>query len=86
MYNWWQQTFPDGHKTITITDNQGEKVNIAYGEKGRGKPLVLVHGLGMWSYTWCYNIDELAQYFRVICFDAKGYGYSDKPTLPFLIP
>jgi pimeloyl-ACP methyl ester carboxylesterase len=34
----------------------------------------------MWSYTWCYNIDELAKYFRVICFDTKGYGYSDKPV------
>lgn len=78
--DWWESTFPKGRQTLTITDASGYPVKIAYGEKGKGKPIILVHGIGSWSYGWRHNIDKLAQYFRVICFDAKGHGYSDKPT------
>lgn len=76
MQDWWQATFPAGRQTLTIIDAQGQPVAIAYGEKGTGQPLVLVHGTASWSYSWRDLIDGLAQHFRVICFDAKGHGYS----------
>ena len=79
LKDWWQSTFPKGRQTVTITDASGYPVQIAYGEKGRGKPLFLMHGIGSWSYNWRYSIDPLSQYFRVICFDAKGHGFSEKP-------
>lgn len=79
MQDWWQSTFPKGRQTLTITDGGGYPVQIAYGEKGTGKPLFLIHGIGCWSYSWRYHIEPLSQYFRVICFDAKGHGFSDKP-------
>ncbi|WP_444980474.1 alpha/beta fold hydrolase [Microseira wollei] len=79
MKDWWQSTFPNGRQTLTITDASGYPVQIAYGEKGTGKPLILMHGIGSWSYGWRYSIDSLSQHFRVICFDAKGHGFSDKP-------
>ncbi|MBD2185123.1 alpha/beta fold hydrolase [Aerosakkonema funiforme] len=79
MQDWWQSTFPKGRQTLTIADARGYPVKIAYGEKGTGKPLFLVHGIGSWSYGWHHNIEELAKHFRVICFDAKGHGFSDKP-------
>ncbi|AFY56516.1 putative hydrolase or acyltransferase of alpha/beta superfamily [Rivularia sp. PCC 7116] len=79
MKNWWQDTFPQGKQTITITDSQGYPVKIAYGEKGKGKPLFLLHGIGSWSYNWRNLIEPLSKYFRVICFDAKGFGFSEKP-------
>ena len=82
MQDWWQATFPKGRQTLKITDANGHPVSIAYGEKGTGKPLVLVHGVGSWSYGWRNNIETLSQYFRVICFDAKGNGFSDKPPDP----
>ena len=84
MQDWWQATFPQGRQTLTITDASGHPVSIAYGEKGKGKPLILVHGIGSWCYSWRHCIEPLSQHFRVICFDAKGYGFSEKPEYPEL--
>lgn len=82
MQDWWQTTFPNGRQTLTITDANDYPVSISYGEKGTGKPLVLVHGVGSWSYGWRHNIEPLSQHFRVLAFDAKGNGFSDKPLHP----
>ncbi len=79
MKDWWQATFPKGRQNLVITDTHGYPVQIAYGEKGRGKPLILLHGMGSWSYNWRHIIAPLSKYFRVICFDAKGFGFSEKP-------
>ncbi|MDB9314340.1 alpha/beta hydrolase [Spirulina sp. CS-785/01] len=82
MQDWWQATFPQGRQTLTIEDANGIPIRLAYGEKGNGQPLILVHGIASWSYGWRGCIDELAQRFRVICLDAKGHGFSDKPLYP----
>ncbi|AFZ28749.1 alpha/beta hydrolase fold protein [Gloeocapsa sp. PCC 7428] len=82
MQDWWRETFPQGRQNLTIIDANGHPVSIAYGEKGTGKPLVLVHGIGSWCYSWRHCIEPLAKHFRVICFDAKGYGFSEKPAHP----
>lgn len=79
MKDWWQQTFPQGRQSVIISDVDGYPIQISYGEKGTGKPLFLLHGMGSWSYNWRYSVAPLAKYFRVICFDAKGFGFSDKP-------
>lgn len=81
MKDWWQATFPKGRQSLVISDVHGYPVQIAYGEKGTGKPLFLLHGMGSWSYNWRYSVAPLSKYFRVICFDAKGFGFSDKPWL-----
>jgi 2-hydroxymuconate-semialdehyde hydrolase len=54
-------------------------IRIHYLEKGQGLPILLVHGLGAYSYTWRYNIDELAKFFKVYALDLKGFGLSEKP-------
>jgi len=82
MHDWWQSTFPKGRQSLTILDANDTPVKIAYGEMGEGPPLVLVHGIGVWSYYWRHNLEALAQHHRVICFDAKGYGFSDRPLAP----
>lgn len=81
MKDWWQATFPKGRQTLIITDAKGYPVQISYGEKGRGKPLILLHGMGSWSYNWRHSVTELSKYFRVICFDAKGFGFSENHCL-----
>ncbi|ARV58690.1 alpha/beta hydrolase [Nostocales cyanobacterium HT-58-2] len=80
MKDWWQETFPKGRQNLIITDANGYPVKIAYGEKGTGKPLFLLHGVGSWSYNWRHSVQPLSQQFRVICYDAKGYGFSEKPV------
>lgn len=79
MKDWWQAYFPQGRQNLIITDANGYPVQIAYGEKGTGKPLFLLHGVGSWSYNWRNSIQPLSQYLRAICVDAKGYGFSEKP-------
>ena len=81
MKDWWQATFPQGRQTLIISDPHGHPVEIAYGEVGTGQPLFLLHGMGSWSYNWRHSIAPLSKHFRVICFDAKGYGFSEKPRL-----
>ncbi|KAF3887506.1 MULTISPECIES: alpha/beta fold hydrolase [Nostocales] len=78
MKDWWEATFPKGRQSLIITDANGYPVQIAYGEKGTGQPLFLLHGVGSWSYNWRSSVDTLSKHFRVICFDAKGYGFSEK--------
>ncbi|NJR57992.1 MAG: alpha/beta hydrolase [Cyanobacteria bacterium CRU_2_1] len=82
MVDWWQTNFPKGRQTLTIADARGREVAIAYGEAGMGQPLFLLHGIGSWSYNWRYNIQALSQHVRVICVDAKGYGFSEASEPP----
>lgn len=77
--DWWRSQFPKGRQTIQIMPYD-QPVAIAYGEKGSGQPLFLLHGIGSWSYSWRYLIDPFAQQFRVICADASGHGYSQPST------
>jgi pimeloyl-ACP methyl ester carboxylesterase len=54
--------------------------NIRYIDAGRGTPVIFLHGLGGSIYAWRKNlaVAESAG-FRVIAFDNRGSGSSDKP-------
>lgn len=54
-------------------------VTLFYEEKGKGSPVLLIHGFGASTYTWRHIAPELAQNHRVIAVDLKGFGQSDKP-------
>ena len=43
-------------------------------EKGHGRPLILLHGIGMNSEAWAPVMDRLAIQRRVIAFDIPGFG------------
>ncbi|MBI4506704.1 MAG: alpha/beta hydrolase [Chloroflexi bacterium] len=47
-------------------------------EAGSGDPVVLLHGIPESWYCWHGEIPALAQQFRVLAIDLKGYGQSDK--------
>lgn len=49
---------------------------LAWREAGRGPALVLVHGIGGSSASWRPQLDALQNDFRVVAWDAPGYGGS----------
>jgi pimeloyl-ACP methyl ester carboxylesterase len=56
-------------------------VRLHYVERGRGEPLVLIHGNGTMIQDFLVSgiVDDLATRHRVIIIDRPGYGYSDRP-------
>ena len=60
--------------------------NLNYDVYGKGEPLLMIMGLGASSATWDPElVAELARTFRVITFDNRGTGQSDKPDAPYSI-
>jgi 3-oxoadipate enol-lactonase len=54
-------------------------VKVYWESAGRGEPVLLVMGLGMASTGWWRTIPVLAEGLRVISFDNRGAGRSDRP-------
>src|SRR5215218_2271434 len=55
-------------------------IQINYEERGAGEPLLLIMGFGGSLAGWRPEfLDGLARSFRVIAFDNRGTGLSDKP-------
>src|SRR5687767_4809624 len=60
-------------------------VRIRFIERGAGEPVVLVHSYaGDLQSEWIATgvLDALAASYRVIAFDVRGHGESDKPHDP----
>lgn len=56
----------------------GTRIHIA--EAGQGEPLILLHGWPQHWFMWHSIIPSLAAYYRVICPDMRGFGWSDAPS------
>ncbi len=61
---------------------QLDSIRMAYVEKGRGEPLLFIHGLGGNAAHWMPLVERLASSYRCIVVDLPGYGWSSK-NLPF---
>ncbi len=57
--------------------------NIYYEVHGKGEPLVLIMGYGLNSGSWLMQVPFFSQYYRVVTFDNRGTGRSDKPQPPY---
>jgi pimeloyl-ACP methyl ester carboxylesterase len=59
-------------------------VKILYIDRGQGEPIVLLHGgtSSLESWVEAGVVADLQKNFRVIAFDARGSGKSDKPRDP----
>ena len=54
-------------------------VKIYYETHGSGDPLILIEGLAQQVSMWKYQIKGLKNLFKLITFDIRGSGKSDKP-------
>lgn len=69
-----------------MTERMRTEVNgieLAYEVEGRGRPVVLVHGLGSTLNTWEGVADSLSVAYEVYRFDLRGSGRSDVPEGPY---
>ena len=62
-----------------------EEYSLHYLERGRGEPLVLIHGLGCSGADWAFQVAVLEKRFRVIIPDLPGSGHSPPPRDEYTI-
>ena len=62
---------------MTTTDNR----RLAYLDRGRGAPVVFIHGWSLGSAIWSLQTDWLAERgLRAVAYDRRGHAGSDKPA------
>ena len=66
--------------TVKVSD-----INIYHEIHGDGEALLLIMGYGGNSGHWFRLIPSLSQEYRVVTFDNRGTGRSDKPDVPYTI-
>ncbi len=66
------------HRTIEVN---GAALHVA--TVGEGPPLLLLHGWPEFWLTWEPVMTRLADRFRLIAPDLRGFGDSDKPEGPY---
>jgi len=59
----------------------GLRMHIAMA--GAGEPVVLLHGWPQHWWAWRHLIPALAERYRVICPDQRGFGWSDAPPVGY---
>jgi len=58
-------------------------ININYKIEGKGEPLVMIMGFGATLDGWNSQAPFFAKHFKVVTFDNRGVGKSDKPNGPY---
>ena len=61
-------------------------IDMYYELHGAGDPVVLIGGLASDISQWGWLTDFCAQTHRVLAFDNRGAGRTDKPDVPYTIP
>ena len=63
----------------------GDGVRLNYSETGSGKPLVLIHGWSQCAEEFKHQVAGLSDRYRVIAYDQRGHGESEKPGFGYKI-
>ena len=64
---------------------QEDELSIHYLQRGRGEPLLLIHGLGGSGADWAFQVAALEHRFRIIVPDLPGSGHSLPPRNEYTI-
>ncbi len=64
---------------ITVGTENTTPIELYYEDQGSGQPVVLIHGYPLNGHSWERQTRELlAQGYRVITYDRRGFGQSSK--------
>jgi pimeloyl-ACP methyl ester carboxylesterase len=55
-------------------------IRMRYLRAGSGPPLILLHGLLAYSFSWRFTLSALAPYATLYAPDLPGAGFSDRPV------
>jgi len=58
-------------------------VSLNYELNGDGLPVVFINGLTMDLNGWYYQVPPFSQRYRVLRYDCRGQGQSDKPDMDY---
>ncbi|MBM4258062.1 MAG: alpha/beta fold hydrolase [Deltaproteobacteria bacterium] len=64
-------------------DTTIDGVRLHYALEGQGSDLILIHGLGGSLHDWDAITPVVAKHHRVLRWDVRGFGESDKPAGPY---
>jgi len=62
-----------------VPDLRAAGIRLYYEEHGSGAPIAGIHGTGSSPLVWGEAVDELARLGRVIVYDRRGHGRSERP-------
>lgn len=66
--------------TLTVGTENGNPIELFYGDVGTGKPVVLIHGWPLSGRSWENQVPALVEAgYRVITYDRRGFGNSSQP-------
>ena len=69
---------------FTVGKENSSDINLYYEDHGAGKPVVLIHGWPLSGQSWEKQTTALvAAGHRVITYDRRGFGMSDKPVFGY---
>src|SRR3972149_3351360 len=60
-------------------------IEMYYEVYGSGEPLLLIMGLGANATAWEMQVPDFSRGYRVIAFDNRGAGRTEKPKEPYSI-
>lgn len=67
-------------KIHTVEGGNGLKLHVREWGKAEGAPILFVHGWSQNHLSWHKQIEsDLAEEFRLVAFDLRGHGMSEKP-------
>ena len=57
-----------------------EGTKLYVGEAGHGPTVVFAHGFCLNASSWHYQLQDLSDEFRVVVYDMRGHGESERPA------
>ena len=71
------------HKPISVKTPDGLTISAQEWGNPNGPEILLIHGFSQSHLSWMRQVDsDLAKEFRIVTYDLRGHGNSDKPLDP----